>query len=245
MKDRTIFAPLVMAFDLLRSRTALLVFAAFLVVAVVSRPLMVTLMSDPLTLGVIDIRLVGFAVSLLLAGFSQYMIGRNLLLPGAQLGNVPWVKWIGLIVAIFVVKGVVGFILATMLVMSSQSDFALTYGSMATGCVATILTFPLVVRALLAVAGIQSPKLGDIADVSFNGLRTNYFWFAVVALVFPLLMVFAFTSLSGWGYDANAMQGNVLQSAITSLGQVLEMLLALVAARSLVALSGDQAETFA
>jgi len=135
---------------------------------------------------------------------------------------------------------------ATLAVVSGdRSSFAVTYLPLIGLPLGAILTFPLLVRAFAAAAGIARPTLGPVCAFAFGPGRFAFLWFAICVVMFHLLPSIVLTGLQPAGTGINGLPGTLVVSAITGTGVWLRFLLAIVAAQMAARTTSPAAQVFA
>lgn len=181
----------------------------------------------------------------LIGGLLIFFLARTLLAPPSARFRPQYGQFGGLVIAVFVTEWLLGSIARTVIILNAQSRPMVIYGSVLAMALPKLLTFPFLVRALIAGAGYEEPRLGGVAQFSFAQARSAYLWYAMCTLVFPALLAFAFANFSDGHNRPNDLSGNLLQSLITSTGILLRYLLAIVVAKWMMPSKQRLAETFA
>lgn len=184
-------------------------------------------------------------VPALVGAVLAFFLARALLAPQTGHANPLYWRFIGLFLLISTINWFVSIAGAFAIFSSERSQFMMTYGSVLVGPIGSILLFPVFVRMIATAAGAMEPRLGRTWAVAFDEGRAAYLWYAVCAVAFPVLMVFTFANLLPHSNEANALPGNLAQSAITGTGGLLRYLLAIVVAQWAIPGWARQVEAFA
>jgi hypothetical protein len=177
--------------------------------------------------------------------FVIFLLAGTLLAPQAGGMRPLWWRAIGLYLLAQLTSQLVTSVLTFVVFAFSPGYYSPAYGISAIVAVAHIVAFPIMVRAILAAAGVREPRLGATISGMLGKARPAYFWNAVVALFFAVLVVFAFSNFLGIGAHANELFWSIVEAAMAEIGDVLRLLLAIVAARILQNGVPTQAAVFA
>jgi hypothetical protein len=223
-----LFAPIAAALALVPRWQSAVSWAVIVAMASTVRATVLS-MSDPSSVGVASLAL-GLASALILAALT-FFLARTFLAPQTAHARPLYLRTIGLFALMYFLQMFVSLAGTVVVFANDPSPFMMTYGSVLVGSLGEIVVFPILVRVMTASAGAEEPRLAaTLAFVLAHG-RYAYLWYVICAAVFSSLMVFTFANLLGPGNQANALAGNVLQSAITGTGDLLQLLLAIVVAR--------------
>ena len=245
MTEGGFFQPMAAALELLRRVSAILTWVLLIGMAVALRALVALphKPADVSTLLILEL-IATWGAALISAGLI-FALARTLIAPQAAAPRPLYARFVGLVVAYGVINRAVSGIGRTLIFFNDLGQFARTYGSVLLGSFISIVTFPFLVRALSAAAGLEAPRLGGMVAFAFDQGRFAYLWYALCAILFPVLMVYTFEHLLAAGSQANALPGNFVQSAITGTGGVIHYMLAVVVARWTIPDTRQLAETFA
>jgi hypothetical protein len=184
-------------------------------------------------------------VPVLIGALLGFFLARTLIASPSVYLKPLYGRFLGFTIAASLVAWLISTTGRVAIFTSEPSQFMSTYGSILVGSIASIATFPFLVRALTAAAGMEEPRLGGIVSFAFGEGWSVYFWYAICAILFPVLMVFTFANMLDSGNQANFLPGNAFQSVITGSGSLLKYLLALVLAQATIPDGRRLAETFA
>lgn len=246
MRNSTFLQPIVAALALAPRWPSIVAWMALFAVAIGSRALQTQLnneadIRDAIVFSILWMR-VGTA---LVAGVLVFFLGRALLAPQTGHARPLYLRFIGLLLLIGLISWFISGAGSLAIFSGEPSQWMMTYGSILVGSAASIVTFPFFVRMLGTAAGAAEPRLGRTWGFVFDEAFIAWVWYAVCAVAFPVLMVFAFANLLAQGNEANALPGNLMQSAITATGGLLQYLLAIVVAQWAIPGWRREAEAFA
>jgi hypothetical protein len=175
---------------------------------------------------------------------AHWLIAREMV--SEERGRKPslWGRWLGLYTVYFVLVSILGILFSNIAFRGASGNFPFIYGATFASALAIIITFPVIVRTILAAAGEEMPRLTGVIRSLHGETGPIIGWFAACTISIPLLMIVADTQLQTVDVQYAEYAIPAAFVGLTAFTTLLQVLLAAVAARRLVIPPPSEAEVF-